>query len=108
MSAKKKSPDSGKIPHRVSPNELRWKCNPDEFAFRTTAEMDEAAIDIIGQPRALEAMRLGLAVRSDGYNIFVSGEVGRLMTSTGNTRRRKNRYGSGGRQWRSVFMGKSQ
>jgi len=76
MSAKKKSPDSGKIPHRVSPNELRWKCDPDEFTFRTTAEMDEAAIDIIGQPRALEAMRLGLAVRSDGYNIFVSGEVG--------------------------------
>ena len=32
--------------------------------------------EIIGQDRAIEAIRLGLNVDSRGYNIFVSGMVG--------------------------------
>ena len=31
---------------------------------------------IIGQPRALQALKMGLSIVSDGYNIFVSGEAG--------------------------------
>jgi ATP-dependent Lon protease len=46
------------------------------FDFRTTADLEDQPIRIIGQPRATEALALGLSVRSDGYNVFASGEVG--------------------------------
>jgi lon-related putative ATP-dependent protease len=56
--------------------QLRWSCDPAKFGFKTTADIGECPIVIIGQPRALEALQLGLAVRAPGYNIFVAGEVG--------------------------------
>jgi len=62
--------------HRVTPEQLRWRCDPAVFPFEVTDELGECPITIIGQPRALAALDLGLAVRSDGYNIFVAGEVG--------------------------------
>jgi lon-related putative ATP-dependent protease len=31
---------------------------------------------IIGQPRALEALRMGIAIRAKGYNLFVTGAAG--------------------------------
>ena len=34
------------------------------------------ANEIIGQPRALRAMAMGLALKQDGYNLFVSGDSG--------------------------------
>ncbi len=63
-------------PHRVEPEALRWRCDPSVFPFETTAELDDVPISIIGQPRALESLRIGFAVRGDGYNVFVAGEVG--------------------------------
>jgi len=62
--------------YRVKPVDLRWRCNPTRFEFKTTSELGDRPINIIGQPRALEALRLGLAIRSKRYNIFVSGQVG--------------------------------
>jgi ATP-dependent Lon protease len=62
--------------HRVSHAQLRWRCDPAGFAFKTTEELKACPIEIIGQGRALEALRLGLSLRTDGYNIFVSGNVG--------------------------------
>jgi lon-related putative ATP-dependent protease len=37
---------------------------------------------IIGQDRAREALRMGLNIRAEGYNIFVTGEVGGGRTTT--------------------------
>jgi len=62
--------------HRLDPDQLRWRCDPAEFDFETTADISECPINIIGQPRAMEALELGLAVKAEGYNIFVSGAVG--------------------------------
>ena len=62
--------------HRLRPDQLRWRCDPKRFSFKTTDEIEESPIQIIGQPRALAALRLGLSVHSEGYNIFVSGAVG--------------------------------
>lgn len=74
------SPSGRRIPPRerreLAPEQLRWRCDPGRFKFETTEELAEGPINIIGQPRAMEALKLGLAVRSDGYNIFVAGEVG--------------------------------
>src|SRR5712675_2281031 len=59
----------------IKPRDLRWQCDPDGLGFETTASL-ESKPNIIGQDRALHAIRLGLGLRSPGYNIFVSGLTG--------------------------------
>jgi ATP-dependent Lon protease len=59
----------------IKPRDLRWQCDPDGLGFETTAAL-ESKPNIIGQDRALHAIRLGLGLRSPGYNIFVSGLTG--------------------------------
>jgi lon-related putative ATP-dependent protease len=54
---------------------LRWRCHPDTLPFKTT-ESIHPCDEIIGQERALEAIRLGLDISSIGYNIFVTGLAG--------------------------------
>jgi ATP-dependent Lon protease len=54
---------------------LRWRCHPDSLPFKTT-ESIHPCDEIIGQERALEAIRLGLDINSIGYNIFVTGLAG--------------------------------
>jgi len=54
---------------------LRWRCDPNLLPFETTAQV-EPCQEIIGQDRALEAIRVGLDIKSIGYNIFVTGLAG--------------------------------
>jgi ATP-dependent Lon protease len=54
---------------------LRWRCPVDELNLKTTDDV-EPCDWIIGQDRAVKAIKLGLDVRSIGYNIFVAGFVG--------------------------------
>jgi ATP-dependent Lon protease len=54
---------------------LRWRCDPNSFPMETT-EAIEPCQEIIGQERALEAIRVGLEIQSIGYNIFVTGLAG--------------------------------
>jgi lon-related putative ATP-dependent protease len=54
---------------------LRWRCDPDALVFKTT-ESIHPCDEIIGQDRALEAIRLGLDINGIGYNIFVTGLAG--------------------------------
>jgi ATP-dependent Lon protease len=75
MTPKKKTP-RGSTPFKLKPDELRWRCDPSFFKFETTQELEDCPINIIGQARAQEALELGLSLASDGYNIFVTGEVG--------------------------------
>jgi len=67
---------------RLTPEQLRWRCDPASFEFETTEEIGDCPINIIGQDRAQEALELGLALRSDGYNIFVTGDVGSGRATT--------------------------
>jgi len=59
----------------ISPENLRWKLDPQTLPFETTKELDPLT-EIIGQDRALEAFRFGLGVRKEGYNVFVTGSTG--------------------------------
>ncbi len=77
MSAKDTSPTP-----ELSPEELRWRCEPSAFPFETTAELAGSPIHIIGQDRAREALLLGLNVRAEGYNIFATGDVGGGRSTT--------------------------
>ena len=59
----------------VPVEKLRWRCDPEVFGFQTTDELS-CAENIIGQDRAIKAIRLGLSVPSGGYNIYVQGLTG--------------------------------
>ena len=50
-------------------------CDPEQFDFETTAELEPLS-EIIGQERALEAMRFAANMRGKGYNLFAMGSSG--------------------------------
>lgn len=54
---------------------LYQSCDPERFGFETTDDLAELT-EIIGQPRAVEAVRFGIGMRRKGYNIFALGPVG--------------------------------
>jgi lon-related putative ATP-dependent protease len=62
-------------PVEVPVEKLRWRCDPGSLPFETT-EAVQPCEDIIGQERALEAIRVGLDINSIGYNVFVTGLAG--------------------------------
>jgi len=59
----------------LKPAQLRWQCKPNILKFKTTKDLSLCE-GIIGQPRAIEAIKLGLNVKYPGYNIFITGPVG--------------------------------
>jgi len=59
----------------LKPEQLYQTCNPDQFKFKTTAELPDL-IEIIGQARAMDAVRFGSSIRQEGYNLFVMGPPG--------------------------------
>ncbi|MBI2793673.1 MAG: AAA family ATPase [Ignavibacteria bacterium] len=64
---------NGIVPLKAS--ELRWTCPLSSLPFKTTRELQPLK-RIVGQDRAVEALRLGARIRSQGYNIWASGVVG--------------------------------
>lgn len=71
----KSSADARLSRWKLKPPQLRYRCDPKRLGFETTDEVQYRP-NIIGQERALDAMRLGLTIRSPGYNIFISGLTG--------------------------------
>lgn len=68
--------------HReLKPSELRWKCNPEILEFDSTEQI-EPIEGILGQDRALKAIRLGVDIKSPGYNIFIAGLSGSGKATT--------------------------
>ncbi len=65
----------------LKPEDLRWECNPDIFEFKTTDEL-EPIEGILGQERALNALKVGMDLRSPGYNIYIAGLSGTGKTTT--------------------------
>lgn len=65
----------------IEADALRWRCPDDIFKFESTKEL-EPLDSIVGQPRAIDAIKLGAELFVKGYNIFVSGlsGTGRLTT----------------------------
>jgi lon-related putative ATP-dependent protease len=55
--------------------QLYRRCDPELFAFDTTAELEDLT-EIIGQLRAVGATRFGLGMRHHGYNVYVMGPSG--------------------------------
>ena len=60
---------------------LRWKCDTSIFNVKTTKELQPIE-GIVGQDRALKAIKLGMGIKSPGYNIYISGLSGTGKTTT--------------------------
>ncbi|HOJ06510.1 MAG: AAA family ATPase [Ignavibacteriota bacterium] len=65
----------------LKPEELRWKCDPEIFKFESTEDIDPIE-GILGQERALKAIRMGIDLRSPGYNIYIAGLSGSGRATT--------------------------
>lgn len=59
----------------VPVSKLRWTCGTDVFKFKNTKNL-KVCDTIIGQDKAVKALRMGLDIEGVGYNVFVTGAVG--------------------------------
>jgi lon-related putative ATP-dependent protease len=56
----------------LSPEKLRVECPPDQVGCETSAEL--GPVDgIIGQDRALKALKFGVEMKGKGFNVYVAG-----------------------------------
>ena len=62
-------------PESLKPEALRRACDPAGLAFATTAELEDFT-EILGQARAVEAIRFGVGIERDGYNLYAMGPEG--------------------------------
>jgi predicted ATP-dependent protease len=66
--------------YELTPEQLRWKCDPAIFDFECTKELAPLR-EFIGQDRAIRAIEFGLSMEPQGYNIYVAGLAGTGKTS---------------------------
>lgn len=59
----------------LDPEKLRQCCDPGSLPFDTTADLEDLT-DIIGQERAREAVKFGVDIPHQGYNLYVMGPSG--------------------------------
>lgn len=67
--------------NEVPPEKLRVRIDPDSLGFEDTKSCDYTSV-IIGQDRAVRALKIGLEIESPGYNIYAAGLTGTGKTST--------------------------
>jgi lon-related putative ATP-dependent protease len=60
---------------RLDSAKLYQYVDPEQFSFETTDEVDKLT-EVIGQPRAVEAMRFGMGIEEKGFNIYAMGPAG--------------------------------
>lgn len=63
------------FPQPLEPEKLYHFFDPGLLPFETTAELEDGQ-EIIGQQRAIDAIRFGIGIRHHGYNLFVLGPNG--------------------------------
>ena len=59
----------------LEPEQIYRRCDPAAFSFETTAELDPPD-EVLGQKRALEAIRFSVGMTRDGYNLYALGPPG--------------------------------
>ena len=62
-------------PTPLSPDALFRRCDPERFSFETTEELAPLKT-IVGQDRAVQAVRFGIGIQNHGYNLFALGTPG--------------------------------
>lgn len=62
-------------PRELTPDELTFVCDPNQFQFETTDDLPDVH-QIIGQERAVRAIDFGVEIPSYGFNVYVMGPAG--------------------------------
>ena len=65
--------------------ELRAHFEDDLRAFDTTASLEAPADRVVGQERAIDAIKFGMGMKESGYNIFIAGPSKAGLTYTART-----------------------
>jgi lon-related putative ATP-dependent protease len=60
---------------RLSAEQLYQPTDSTQFEFETTAELN-GDVGVVGQERALTAVRFGIGIEQDGYNLYALGPTG--------------------------------
>ena len=60
---------------RLAPESLYHSCDLSRLPFQTTADLEEE-YEHLGQKRAMDALKFGIGIKHDGYNLFVLGSTG--------------------------------
>ena len=63
------------VARELASTELCRRCDTAAFRFETTADLPDS-VQTMGQERAIEALRFGIGMRGDGYNLFAMGPEG--------------------------------
>jgi len=63
------------MPVELTAEQVKERCDPNLFECDSTAELTPAD-SIIGQERALSALKFGLNIQKPGFNIYVAGPAG--------------------------------
>ncbi len=64
-----------KVPTPLAAAALCWRCLPEHFTFETTDDLEDLG-EVIGQERAIEAIRFAVGMRRPGYNLYALGPEG--------------------------------
>jgi ATP-dependent Lon protease len=68
-------------PLALRPEQLRWQCTPATLGI-TSMDGITPLREIVGQDRALRALKTGMAMKQNGYNIFATGLPGTGRSTT--------------------------
>ncbi|MFO0455210.1 MAG: Lon-like protease helical domain-containing protein, partial [Planctomycetota bacterium] len=60
---------------RLDSTQLRWQCDPSQFSFETTNEL-ESTDTLVGQETARDALLFGIECSAHGQNVYVRGPRG--------------------------------
>ncbi|NLI80777.1 MAG: AAA family ATPase [Deltaproteobacteria bacterium] len=69
----------------LSASALRARIEPETLPFETTASLEGAAEKVVGQERAIDAIKFGMGMKVRGYNIFIAGSNKAGLTFTART-----------------------
>jgi len=59
----------------VAPSQLYNACDLSALSFKTTADLKQS-VEHLGQSRAMDALKFGIGIKHDGYNLYVMGSTG--------------------------------
>jgi lon-related putative ATP-dependent protease len=59
----------------LKPEQLYQQTDPSQFEFETTAELN-GGVEVVGQERALAAVRFAIGIEQEGYNLYALGPQG--------------------------------
>src|SRR5262245_49590828 len=75
MATKPVATKAAGLPAELPAEKLRWRCDASRIPFETTAQA-EPLEGVIGQDRAIRALKMGVELAAPGYNVFVCGLAG--------------------------------